>query len=129
MATILIIDSEPKLRANLRRFLALQGHKVIEADEGSDGLTAAIREVPDLVLCDLRLPSMDGFSVLRAIRNMTAIAAMPFVFLSGAAESETARAARCAGADDYNVKPFELRTLSDVIDRTLAEHGAAQWVA
>lgn len=119
MARILVIEDEPQIRANLRRFLQLEGHEVIEAGNGVQGVEAAGAQRPDLILCDVMLPELDGFGVLAAVRGDAAIAGTPFIFLTASAENETIKHGLGAGADDYVVKPFVLRELTGAIERCL----------
>lgn len=118
MARILLIEDEREIRANLRRFLVLEGHEVVEAGSGEAGLALA-REV-DLVLCDVVMPGLDGFAVLDRLRRDPATASLPFVFITASAEEEVrARAVQC-GADGYVIKPFDLRAISETVATVLA---------
>ena len=119
MARILLIEDEREIRANLRRFLLLQGHEVLEADNGQAGLAMARRGV-DLVLCDVLMPGMDGFAVLERLRGDPATARLPFVFITASAEQEVRSRAADSGADGYVIKPFDLRAIEQTVARTLS---------
>jgi DNA-binding response OmpR family regulator len=119
VATILVVDDEAPIRANLRRFLQLQGHAVIEAADGGRGLEAARASAPALILCDIAMPGMDGYAVLAAVKADAALATTPFVFVSAAAEAAERTRGLEAGADAYVTKPFELAELAALISRLI----------
>lgn len=119
MARILVIDEDPLLRANLRRLLTLEGHAVTEAEGGLPGVQLALADPPDLVLCDLVMPDLDGFAVMSRLRADPRTACVPFVAVTGsAAASEVAHGFRL-GADGYVTKPFEIDHLLGVVARLL----------
>lgn len=119
MAKVLIIEDEKDIRANLRRFLALEGHEVFEAENGRQGVDTAIACVPDLIVCDLMMPELDGFSVLREIRAHPPTARAVFCFLTASAEKDTRHKGLACGADEYITKPFELADLRELLRRRL----------
>lgn len=121
MATILIIEDEPTIRANLRRFLRLEGHEVIEAENGRLGVEAATVSPPDLVFCDLMMPELDGFGVLRSLRGSSATQHVRFCFLTASAEEDTRHLGLEAGADGYLVKPFEFAELRTALRSLLGD--------
>jgi len=120
MARILVIEDEAMIRANLCRMLAIEGYAVIEAADGVTGATIAAREKPDLVLCDVMMPGLDGFEVLRRLRADPATAGVPFVFVTASADKHDKRFGLDLGADDYVTKPFDMDHLLQVIARRLA---------
>ena len=103
---ILVIDDDTKLRQQCAAVLRLEGYNVTEARNGREGVDAAKRDVPDLVLCDVSMPEMNGHRVLEALRAEPRTAHLPFVFLTGWGEQEDVRAGMNLGADDYLVKPM-----------------------
>jgi two-component system KDP operon response regulator KdpE len=105
---ILVIDDEQAIRRFLRVALSAQGHKVVEAETGADGLTAAGTSRPDVIILDLSLPDVDGIEVLRRLREWTAT---PVIVLSVRGQEEDKVAALDAGADDYVTKPFTIGEL------------------
>jgi CheY-like chemotaxis protein len=121
MATILIIEDEAAIRDNLRRFLCLEGHVVREAENGRRGLDLIRASLPDLVLCDVMMPELDGFELLTRLRADPATAAVPFVFLTASAEKEQLQHGRELGADEYVTKPFNLQQLAALIRRRLGD--------
>jgi DNA-binding NarL/FixJ family response regulator len=102
---ILVIDDEAKLRQHYAQLLQLAGYTVSEARNGRDGVERARQDVPDLVLCDITMPEMNGHRVLEALRGDPRTAHVPFVFLTGWSEPGDVRAGMNLGADDYLTKP------------------------
>lgn len=119
MAKILVIDDEAPIRANLRRFLTLEGHEVIEAENGRAGLEQVRRERPDLVLCDLVMQELDGYAVLAALLSDPATACVPFVFLTASADRAEMAQALARGARAYLTKPFRLDDLAKLLPTLL----------
>lgn len=121
MTKILVIEDEELVRENILDLLEAENFETLAAENGKLGLQLAISEVPDLILCDLMLPELDGYSVLTSLRKEALTATIPFIFL-------TARAARCdfrqgmdLGADDYLTKPFTRAELLNAISSRLAK--------
>jgi DNA-binding NarL/FixJ family response regulator len=102
---ILVIDDDARLRRHYAEILRLDGHDVIEARTGREGVERARQEVPDLVLCDITMPEMNGNRVLETLRAEPRTAHLPFVFLTGWSEQEDVRTGMNLGADDYLTKP------------------------
>ena len=123
MARILVIDDVAELRAVMAEMLAGAGHTVLDARGGVEGLEVLRREHPDLVLCDINMPDLDGFGVLRAVRSDPELAALPFVFLTSEAE---VRAGMGSGADDYLMKPVSEGDLLAAVDARLARRDVAR---
>lgn len=121
MASILIIEDEAPIRDNLRRFLQLEGYKVFEAENGQRGLDQIRTALPDLIVCDVMMPELDGFSLLKILRADPRTAAVPFVLLTASAEKESLEHGRELGADEYVTKPFNLPQLAALIRRRLGD--------
>lgn len=102
---ILVIDDDARLREHYREILKLEGYEVAEARNGREGVDRARREPPDLVLCDITMPEMNGHRVLETLRGEPRLAHVPFVFLTGWSEQEDIRTGMNLGADDYLTKP------------------------
>lgn len=119
-ACILVIDDDDAIRANLKRFLHLEGYRVEEAADGTAGLVRVHEASPDLILCDVMMPEMDGFEVCRRLRADPATSAIPFIFLTASVEMDDRRFGLEIGADDYQPKPFNLPSLLELIRRRLA---------
>jgi DNA-binding NarL/FixJ family response regulator len=105
MKTILVIEDQPQMRRNLQTILEMEGFQVLVADRGPAGLALARDELPDLILCDIMMPELDGFGVLQGLRDHRPTATIPFVFLTAKGEKADFRAGMNLGADDYLTKP------------------------
>lgn len=105
MKTILVIEDEAEMRRNLLTILKLEKFNAIGAENGRAGLELARREVPDMILCDVMMPEMDGHAVLKALREDPATASTPFIFLTARGEKQDVRSGMNMGADDYLTKP------------------------
>lgn len=105
MKKILVIEDHALMRRNLVTILTMEGYDALAAGNGRDGLALARSERPDLVLCDVMMPEMDGHEVLRALRADAGTAGIPFVFLTAKGEKHEVRGGMNLGADDYLVKP------------------------
>jgi len=115
MPTLLLIEDHAPLRRNLEDILTLEGHRVLTAADGPAGLRLARNEQPDLIICDIMLPGMDGLEILAALRADAATAALPFIFLTARGEAPDIRAGMKLGADDYLPKPVARADLLDAI--------------
>ncbi len=119
MALILIIEDEAPIRANLARFVKLEGHEALEAADGRAGLQAALNQRPDLIICDVTMPLMNGHEVLKALHNDPELKKIPFVFLSASAEPERFDEALRLGATAYVTKPFSFSQLRTLLEQHL----------
>jgi len=119
MATVLVIEDEEPLRANLVRILSAEGFRVVTAADGDEGLSRAREARPDLVICDILMPRMDGFSVLAALRSRPETAAIPFLFLTASADKEDLARGLKSGANEYVTKPFRIADLLAAVRRLL----------
>jgi CheY-like chemotaxis protein len=118
---ILIIDDESSIRANVVRFLRLEGYAVREAANGLAGLASIGESRPDLVLCDVMMPEMDGFSVLAKLREDPLTAKIPFIFLTASVEQDDQRFGLALGANAYLSKPFNLAELLTLVRNKLVQ--------
>lgn len=119
MAKILIIEDEPNIRENLVEILELENHQPLAAPDGRAGLELARREKPELILCDVMMPDLDGHGVLKALRDDSATARIPFIFLTARGERGDVRTGMNLGADDYLVKPVRIQEVLDAIEARL----------
>jgi DNA-binding NarL/FixJ family response regulator len=115
MKKILVIEDEPAMRSNLRDILELENFLPLLAENGREGVMAAIQESPDLILCDVLMPELDGYAVLSTLRADARTARIPFVFLTAKGEHTDIRSGMNLGADDYLVKPVKIADLLEAI--------------
>src|SRR5919197_1037014 len=111
MPKILVIDDDDSLREVIQMSLEHAGFEVIEADNGSVGVQQACAQLPDLILCDVRMEKMDGYRTLAALRQDTATAPIPVILMTGMADTAGMRQGMEMGADDYLSKPFAVPQL------------------
>jgi CheY-like chemotaxis protein len=111
MPRILVIEDEPQMRRNILTILDMEGFEALGAENGRLGLEMIRSRQPDLILCDVMMPELDGYGVLKALRADPAIAEIPFVFLTAKGERGDFRAGMNLGADDYLTKPVVLDDL------------------
>lgn len=111
MKKILVIEDEPEMRRNLVTILRMEKFEPLAAENGRVGVELARREKPDLILCDVMMPEMDGHAVLQALRDDPETTAIPFIFLTAKGERDDLRAGMNLGADDYLTKPVSKREL------------------
>lgn len=123
-ARIVLIDDDEVLRETFADILTRAGHQVALARSGSDGLDVVRRERPDLVICDVHMPGLSGYDVLRALRADERLASMPFLFLTSLGTSPQVRAGMSEGADDYLTKPIASRDLLAAVQARLARRDA-----
>lgn len=120
MAKILLIDDEPTLRMLVLEVLSQAGYEVFEAVNGKDGLAAILREQPDLVICDMLMPVMDGAELYTALRaGYPQFNDMPFVFLSASADAHHVEQGLRLGADAYLTKPVDFELLENSVAELL----------
>jgi DNA-binding NarL/FixJ family response regulator len=116
---ILLIEDHPQMRENLILMLEMEGFAVVWAAQGLRGLELARSEAPDLILCDVMMPGLDGHGVLQALRAAPQTATIPFIFLTAKGEKLDQRAGMNLGADDYLVKPVGKEELLAAISARL----------
>lgn len=104
--TILIVEDNTDIRENASRLLESAGYKTFTADNGKNGLESARKYMPDLILCDIMMPILDGYGVLRALENIPEMTSVPFIFMTAKTEKADFRKGMDLGADDYLPKPF-----------------------
>ena len=107
MKKILLIEDNKDMRENTAEILELFKYKVFTAKNGKEGVEIAKKEKPDLIICDIMMPVLDGYGVLRMLSKNTETASIPFIFLTAKAERSDFRKGMEMGADDYVTKPFD----------------------
>lgn len=124
MAKIVVIEDHADMRENICEILELANYKVLAAPDGKAGVELVRKELPDLVLCDIMMPELDGYGVLYFLSKHQETASIPFIFLSAKSEKEDFRRGMLMGADDYLTKPFKEIELLDAIDARLKRSAA-----
>lgn len=120
MAKIICIEDEHAIRSIVAEELREAGHEILEAEDGEAGLALIKAEKPDLVLCDVSMPRMDGYAVLKRVRALGPdFRLMPFLFLSAMAEPTQIMEGRRLGADDYITKPIQFEELFSKVETRL----------
>ncbi|AFZ55841.1 response regulator [Anabaena cylindrica FACHB-243] len=107
MKKILIIEDEPQIRNNIKEILELSDFETLVAENGLQGLQLAQEKHPDLILCDLMMPELDGYGVLTQLRQNMTTAIIPLIFLTAKSDRSDVRRGMEMGADDYLTKPFQ----------------------
>jgi len=119
MKKILVIQYSDSVRANIVDLLNMENFVPIEAENGFVGVELAQKVAPDLIICDLLLPQLDGYGVLSALRQTVATATIPFVFLTCMLTQEDWQKGIFLGANDYLLKPFNIQKLLNTINALL----------
>jgi len=116
---VLIIEDNNDIRENVVEILELAGYQVFAANNGKTGVEMAQQNMPDIILCDIMMPELDGYGVLYLVNKNPAMAAIPFIFLTAKAERVDLRKGMEMGADDYLTKPFDDMDLLNAIESRL----------
>jgi DNA-binding response OmpR family regulator len=119
MKKILVIEDNVSLLENTAELLELSNYHVFTAENGKKGIELAIREKPDLILCDIMMPEVDGYGVLHVLNQHSDLSRTPFIFLSAKSERSDFRKGMDLGADDYITKPFTATELLNAVQRRL----------
>src|SRR5262249_28366381 len=99
MTTVLVIEDEDSIRLNVVETLTYEGFSTIEASNGLAGVEMAVQHVPDLIICDVMMPELDGYDALRRLQTEAATALIPFIFLTALADRQYVRYGMALGAD------------------------------
>lgn len=118
---ILIIEDNNDIRESTAEILELSGYVVMQADNGIKGVELAFQSRPDLILCDIMMPELDGYGVLSFLEKNAATDSIPFIFLTAKAERTDFRKGIEMGAGDYLIKPFDEIELLQAIEARLAK--------
>ncbi len=122
MKTILIIEDNRDVRENTAEILELANYKVLQAENGKIGIELAQLNKPDLIICDIMMPVLDGYGVIHLLSKSTATAGIPFIFLTAKSERSDLRKGMEMGADDYITKPFSDIELLNAIESRLKKN-------
>lgn len=121
MKKVLIIEDDLSLRENTAELLELAGYEVTMAPNGKIGVELAKNNLPDIIVCDIMMPEMDGYGVLQELSSLEVTQHVPFIFLSAKTERSEIRKGMNLGADDYLTKPFEEEELLNALESRLAK--------
>ncbi|HRF94175.1 MAG TPA: response regulator [Aggregatilineales bacterium] len=124
MTKILVIEDSDTLRNDVIEMLAFEGYTVLGAENGLTGVDKAISELPDLIICDIMMPELDGYGVLERLRSDLRTSNIPFIFMTARTERGDIRAGMTQGADDYLTKPFNSDELISTIRARLSKRKA-----
>lgn len=116
MTKVLIIEDESIIRENLKELLEIYNYYVIDAEDGVIGVKRAYEEKPDIILCDINMPNLNGFDVLKKLQSNPETFAIPFLFLTAFSEKENFREGMRLGADDYITKPYQKDDVINAIE-------------
>jgi CheY-like chemotaxis protein len=115
--TILVVDDLEDVRALIRKALETYGHRVVEAADGAEAVALAQSVLPDLILMDLSMPTLDGFAAVHRIRRLFGLGDVPIIALSAHTAQEVREDALAAGFCDYIVKPVDIVWLAEAVAR------------
>ncbi len=121
--TILIVEDEPTQRILAKEILESAGYIVRSSDDGKHGLNMAIKTLPDLIILDLMLPSLDGYALCTALRECERTAQIPIILITGSKEPDVIKRGLAAGANDFVNKPVDWQFLADRVDFVLNQSG------
>lgn len=119
MKTILVIEDDKIMRENISELLELAGYTVKQAKNGKEGVAIAKQLVPDLIICDIKMPELDGYGVIFMLGNDPNTAGVPFIFVTAKTARSDRRKGMEMGADDYLTKPFEDSELLEAVETRL----------
>lgn len=126
MKKILLIEDNPEVRENTSEILSLASYEVLVAENGRTGVDIAQRQKPDLIICDIMMPELDGYGVLHILSKNEQTAAIPFIFLTAKTEKADIRKGMNLGADDYLTKPFDDTDLLNAIEARFRKNAMQQ---
>ena len=129
MKKILVIEDEAETLENLVLMLEMEGFKPLSAPNGRAGVAVAKRELPDVILCDVSMPEMDGYGVLESLRADNATVSIPFIFLTAKGDKKDLRTGMNLGADDYLTKPASAEEVLSAINARLDRHNEKEQAA
>lgn len=128
MKKILIIEDDNVLRENTAEFIKGQNFDVYIAEDGLIGVQQTLKHLPDLILCDISMPNMNGYDFYKTIKQIKSTSTIPLVFFSARTEIEDIRSGMQLGADDYITKPFNFHELLKVINTRIAKYDTLKQV-
>lgn len=124
MIKVLVIEDNPDVLDNVKEILELSGYDVNTAVNGREGVRIAVETLPELIVCDIMMPEMDGYGVLKILRQNPKTTGIPFIYLTAKADKADLRAGMNLGADDYITKPFTESELVDAVKMRLSRNAS-----
>src|ERR1700744_1566288 len=122
MKKILLIEDNNEMRENISEILSLANYAVLTAENGKTGVEIAKKDKPDLIICDIMMPDLDGYGVLHILSKDPETIAIPFIFLTSKAKKSDLRKGMSLGADDYLTKPFVDTELLNAVEVRLRKN-------
>lgn len=122
MQKILLIEDNAEIRENMAEIMKLANYTVLTADNGKSGIGMALEQTPDLIICDIMMPELDGYGVLHLVQKNSTLRNVPFIFLTARSERTEIRKGMDLGADDYITKPFDGTELLNAVERRLKKN-------
>jgi len=121
MSLILVIEDDARVQDSIADLLETQGYDVVKAQNGKEGIQLAVDKTPALILCDVMMPSINGFSVLHSVKSMPELSSIPFIFISALAEQKYIKMGLEKGADRFLTKPFKSEELFSAINQLIGK--------
>jgi len=122
MKKILIIDDYEPLLDEIVEFLNIEGYEAISAKNGAEGIQMAQDFLPDLIICDINMPKIDGYQVYKLLQTIPETINIPFIFLTAKVQAEDFKKGLKLGVDDYITKPFEIDDILNSIEKTIKKY-------
>ena len=119
--TILVIEDVPNNMKLVRDLLLVNNFNVLEAGDGEEGVKLAMEKIPDLILTDIQLPRINGYEVIRILKQEATTKHIPIIALTSEAMTGDREKALAAGSDDYIAKPFNIKLLLSIMRKHLEE--------
>lgn len=124
MTKILVIEDDELIRLLICDLLSIKDYQVISAEDGLEGVKLAKYELPDLIICDILMPELDGYGVLKQLQSHSSTSIIPFIFITAKGTKEDFRQGMNLGADDYLIKPFTEEELFGAVTMRLSKHSS-----
>lgn len=129
MRKVLIIEDDILLREGIRDLLSLNKFEVYTASDGVEGLKLAREVMPDIIICDIMMPRLDGYQLKEIINGDNELSVIPFIYLTAKSEMKSLREGMDLGADDYIIKPFDTSALIKVIEKKIKHYDEIRYKA
>ncbi len=120
MTKVLIIEDVLEIRENIAEILELHGYTALLAEDGVHGLSIAQKELPDLIICDVKMPRKDGFEVLNTLKKNLSTKDIPFIFLTASAQKEEIEKGISSNAQAYLIKPASSKEILEMVGKLLS---------